>query len=54
MQHSPPWRAALGGIVVFVLSFFALADPNWRITDVQWRQAIEDRTELERRLNLEP
>lgn len=29
------------------------ADPNWQITDVQWRQAVEDRPELERELLLE-
>lgn len=37
-----------------VYALLRQADPNWRITDVQWRQAIEDRAELERRLNLEP
>ncbi len=29
------------------------ADPNWRITDVQWRQAIDSEQELERELQLE-
>lgn len=29
------------------------ADPNWRITDVQWRQAIDSAQELERELQLE-
>lgn len=29
------------------------ANPNWRITDVQWRQAIDSEQELERELQLE-
>ncbi len=29
------------------------ANPNWRIADVEWRQAIDNATELERELQLE-
>ena len=51
VNRSPSvWKSSLIAIVLFILRE---RDPCWQIVDVEWRQAIQPRTERDPELNLQ-